>query len=265
MRAMFYTQHMVKQSLKNMSPQKRRMYMRRRLVALAALVVVIALVIAGIVGIVHVVQSSGDSSGAASSSSQTSSQSNKSKQSEKTSKSDKQSSSDKQSNTSDKQSSSKTEQKNDQKTDDTKQQEQKNTVKNCNASNLQASLAADPVTVGVGGTVKFKAKVTYTGNSQCLIDLSNAKRVLTITSGDEVIWRSNVCPVDSRMLLMSKGASGSDESTDTSEIVWNTNRTSDTCVEDGELPHVDAGTYMAQLSFPDMKKLSSPQVPVVIQ
>ena len=257
-RAMFYTQHMVKQSLKNMSPQKRRMYMRRRLVALAALVVVLALVIAGIVGIVHVVHSSGDSSSAVSSSSQTSSQSNKSKQSKKTSKSDKQSSSDKQA-------SSKTDQKDDQKTDDTKQQEQKNTVKNCNASNLQASLAADPVTVGVGGTVKFKATVTYTGNSQCLIDLSNAKRVLTITSGDEVIWRSNVCPVDSRMLLMSKGASGSDESTDTSEIVWNTNRTSDTCVEDGELPHVDAGTYVAQLSFPDMKKLSSPQVPIIIQ
>lgn len=255
---MFYTQHMVKQSLKNMSPQKRRMYMRRRLVALAALVVVLALVIAGIVGIVHVVHSSGDSSSAVSSSSQTSSQSNKSKQSKQTSKSDKQSSSDKQA-------SSKTDQKDDQKTDDTKQQEQKNTVKNCNASNLQASLAADPVTVGVGGTVKFKATVTYTGNSQCLIDLSNAKRVLTITSGDEVIWRSNVCPVDSRMLLMSKGASGSDESTDTSEIVWNTNRTSDTCVEDGELPHVDAGTYVAQLSFPDMKKLSSPQVPIIIQ
>lgn len=255
---MFYTQHMVKQSLKNMSPQKRRMYMRRRLVALAALVVVLALVIAGIVGIVHVVHSSGDSSSAASSSSQTSSQSNKSKQSKQTSKSDKQSSSDKQA-------SSKTDQKDDQKADDTKQQEQKNTVKNCNASNLQASLAADPVTVGVGGTVKFKATVTYTGNSQCLIDLSNAKRVLTITSGDEVIWRSNVCPVDSRMLLMSKGASGSDESTDTSEIVWNTNRTSDTCVEDGELPHVDAGTYVAQLSFPDMKKLSSPQVPIIIQ
>ncbi|GGI14097.1 hypothetical protein GCM10007377_09230 [Galliscardovia ingluviei] len=260
-RAMFYTQHMVKQSLKNMSPQKRRMYMRRRLVALAALVVVLALVIAGIVGIVgivHVVHSSGDSSGAVSSSSQTSSQSNKSKQSKQTSKSDKQSSSDKQA-------SSKTDQKDDQKADDTKQQEQKNTVKNCNASNLQASLAAEPVTVGVGGTVKFKATVTYTGNSQCLIDLSNAKRVLTITSGDEVIWRSNVCPVDSRMLLMSKGASGSDESTDTSEIVWNTNRTSDTCVEDGELPHVDAGTYVAQLSFPDMKKLSSPQVPIIIQ
>ncbi|WP_188355097.1 hypothetical protein [Galliscardovia ingluviei] len=252
---------MVKQSLKNMSPQKRRMYMRRRLVALAALVVVLALVIAGIVGIVgivHVVHSSGDSSGAVSSSSQTSSQSNKSKQSKQTSKSDKQSSSDKQA-------SSKTDQKDDQKADDTKQQEQKNTVKNCNASNLQASLAAEPVTVGVGGTVKFKATVTYTGNSQCLIDLSNAKRVLTITSGDEVIWRSNVCPVDSRMLLMSKGASGSDESTDTSEIVWNTNRTSDTCVEDGELPHVDAGTYVAQLSFPDMKKLSSPQVPIIIQ
>lgn len=255
---MFYTQHMAKQSLKNMSPQKRRMYMRRRLVALAALVVVLALVIAGIVGIVHVVHSSGDSSSAASSSSQTSSQSNKSKQSKQTSKSDKQSSSEKQA-------SSKTDQKDDQKADDTKQKEQKNTVKNCNASNLQASLAADPVTVGVGGTVKFKATVTYTGNSQCLIDLSNAKRVLTITSGDEVIWRSNVCPVDSRMLLMSKGASGSDESTDTSEIVWNTNRTSDTCVEDGELPHVDAGTYVARLSFPDMKKLSSPQVPIIIQ
>ncbi|MDO4913272.1 MAG: hypothetical protein Q3961_01825 [Bifidobacteriaceae bacterium] len=131
-------------------------------------------------------------------------------------------------------------------------------VQACAASDISLTLKTDTNTASWGGSVNFTATVAYTKKSSCLLDVSNATRVLTITSGDETIWRSDVCPADQRKLLFAQG------DTDSQTITWDTNRTTDTCVDNSELSHVSTGTYVAQLSLKDYPKVVSNKEVIVI-
>ncbi|MBW3087631.1 hypothetical protein KIH77_02595 [Bifidobacterium sp. 82T24] len=132
-------------------------------------------------------------------------------------------------------------------------------VPDCGGSDVTLTLTSDVTTVGVGGTVNFKATILHGGKTDCLINAANDSRVLTITSGNETIWRSDSCPADSRQLLMT----GSDK--DIQSVVWNTNRTGKKCAEDGSLPHVDAGTYVAMLSLKDNAAVKSDPLTITVQ
>lgn len=132
-------------------------------------------------------------------------------------------------------------------------------VKDCGANDVALELAAKSATVGVGGSMQFTATIMHKGSTNCLIDASETSRVLTITSGNDTIWRSDVCPVDSRMLLMAQGDK------DIQTLTWNTNRSGETCVADADLPKVDRGTYIAKLSLRGDTKISSASVPFVVE
>lgn len=128
----------------------------------------------------------------------------------------------------------------------------------CSADDVKLDLTSNEQSVEVGGSLEFSATIAHEGRGQCLIDGSNTSRVLTITSGDDTIWRSDTCPADSRMLLMAQGDK------DTQKIAWNANQTGSKCVSDDLLPKVDPGTYQAQLSLKDHPQVKSPKVPFVV-
>ncbi|MBW3091617.1 hypothetical protein KIH79_01340 [Bifidobacterium sp. 82T10] len=136
-----------------------------------------------------------------------------------------------------------------------------NDITDCSSSNVELSLTPASQSVAVGGSLDFTATITYTGSSKagCLIDGSDSSRVLTISSGKQTIWRSDVCESDSRMLLMAKGDS------DKYTITWNADSTGTQCVADSELPRVNAGTYTAQLSLKDFPKTVSDPVTITVQ
>ncbi|MCH4208839.1 hypothetical protein [Bifidobacterium sp.] len=126
-------------------------------------------------------------------------------------------------------------------------------VQDCTAEDVRLELGAQSQTVPVAGSLEFTMTVAYDGTSSCLIDVSNASRVLTITSGSDTIWKSDVCPAKPHMLLMSKG----DRRLDT--LTWNTDATGSTCAADASLPKVRPGTYVATLSLKgDAKAVSKP-------
>jgi hypothetical protein len=132
-------------------------------------------------------------------------------------------------------------------------------IKDCTANDVDLSLSAESAALSLGGSVKFTATIKHHGAASCLIDGSNASRVLTITSGNTTIWRSDSCPVDSRMLLMT----GNDK--DIQTIAWNANATGEQCQQDSALPNVERGTYVARLSLKDNDKVQSDPVSVVVQ
>ena len=134
-------------------------------------------------------------------------------------------------------------------------------VHSCTAAKVEATLAASTATVGVGGSVDFSVTLRYTGDAKqgCLIDASDDAAVLTVSSGDQTIWRSDACPADPYWLLLGPG----DE--DTHTVTWNTVASSDSCVADADLPKVNAGTYVAALEFPDLPKLDAGSVAVAVQ
>ncbi|OZG62805.1 hypothetical protein BHAP_2048 [Bifidobacterium hapali] len=134
-------------------------------------------------------------------------------------------------------------------------------VRDCGEGTVSLSLTAAAQSVPVAGSLDFTATIAYTGSAKagCLVDGSNAGRVLTISSGDKTVWRSDSCPVDSRMLLMGKG----DE--DRQQITWNANATGSECQDDAALPKVNAGTYTARLSLRDQPKVTSDPVTITVQ
>ncbi|MDN6623122.1 MAG: hypothetical protein L0K70_05425 [Bifidobacterium crudilactis] len=132
-------------------------------------------------------------------------------------------------------------------------------VKNCTANDLDLDLSASSPTLSLGGSVKFTATIKHHGSASCLIDGSDASRVLTITSGNETIWHSDSCPANSRMLLMT----GNDK--DIQTLTWNANSTGEQCQQDSALPNVERGTYVARLSLKGDDKVQSDPVSVVVQ
>jgi hypothetical protein len=132
-------------------------------------------------------------------------------------------------------------------------------VRDCTAGDVRLELSEQSQTIPVGGSVDFTMTVAYKGSGSCLIDVSNASRVLTITSGEQTIWKSDACPADPHMLLMSKG----DKRVDT--LTWNADSTGSECVDDADLPRVNPGTYVAKLSLKNDAAAVSDPVPVIVQ
>lgn len=161
-------------------------------------------------------------------------------------------------------------------------------IKKCSAKDVRIELTSASQSVPMGGSVEFTARVVHEGDDSCRIDASDGRMVLTI--GDSVSadksdksdksdqsrekqekqekqqkiepqWRSDVCEIPLKPLLMAKGDSYE------KKIVWSTDATVGTptgrdCLDDAELPKVSRGTYIAQIEHKDVSGLQSN--PVVI-
>ncbi|RSX47196.1 hypothetical protein D2E22_1380 [Bifidobacterium castoris] len=116
-------------------------------------------------------------------------------------------------------------------------------VKDCTAKNLQMTLTPAADVVPLGGSLEFTATMTYVGSDPagCFVDGADDSRVLVIKSGEDTVWRSDACEATYRPLLMMEGV------TDEQKIVWDTVRSGDECKASADLPHVDRGSYTAQL------------------
>ncbi|WP_300767042.1 hypothetical protein [uncultured Bifidobacterium sp.] len=129
----------------------------------------------------------------------------------------------------------------------------------CGSSDVSLSLTAKSQTLSVGGSVDFVVSATHKGSRNCLIDMSASSQVLTITSGNDVVWTSASCESDSNYLLLATG----DKTSLT--ITWNADRTGSTCVDDDDLPRVSRGTYVAKVAMKEDSGVASDPVTVVVQ
>ena len=158
-------------------------------------------------------------------------------------------------------------------------------IKKCSAKDVRIELTSASQSVPMGGSVEFTARIVHEGDDSCRIDASDGRMVLTI--GDSVSadksdksvksdksrekqekqqkiepqWRSDVCGIPLKPLLMAKGDSYD------KKFTWNANATIGTpsgenCANDSDLPKVSRGTYIAQIEHKDVAGLQSN--PVVI-
>lgn len=138
---------------------------------------------------------------------------------------------------------------------------QRSKVETCTPGDVDVQLVPDATSVGVGGSLNFTERVAYVGKSPegCRMNTAADSLVLTITSGSDVIWRSDVCEAAYRPRLFFADV------TDEQKIAWNTNRMGDSCVADDQLPKVDRGTYVAQLSLKDDPKVQSKPQTITVE
>ncbi|GAA2521861.1 hypothetical protein [Rarobacter incanus] len=117
---------------------------------------------------------------------------------------------------------------------------------NCSADGLVVALATKGDSFALGGKVPFAVSITSTADADCLIDVSDTSRVLTIRSGSDQVWSSADCgSADPKELLMSKG------SKEAHTVTWKIERSVAGC-KDGQ-PALRAGTYRAQVSVSGAK------------
>ncbi|MES5088856.1 peptide ABC transporter permease [Gardnerella vaginalis] len=164
-------------------------------------------------------------------------------------------------------------------------------IKKCSAKDVRIELTSASQSVPMGGSVEFTARVVHEGDDSCRIDASDGRMVLTI--GDSVSadksdksdksdqsrekqekqekqqkiepqWRSDVCEIPLKPLLMAKGDSYE------KKIVWSTDATVGTptgkdCLDDADLPKVSRGTYIAQIEHKDVAGLQSNPVVIAVR
>ncbi|EFA22957.1 hypothetical protein [Bifidobacterium gallicum] len=137
----------------------------------------------------------------------------------------------------------------------------KSNVPDCGPNDVNMTLTPSSTSTGVGGAIDFTATISYTGSSPsgCFVNGADDERVLVITSGNDTVWRSDACEAQYRPLLMFAGQK------DEQQIVWNTTRSSNECVAEADLPHVDRGTYVARLVMKDNPKVASDPVTVTVE
>lgn len=137
----------------------------------------------------------------------------------------------------------------------------KSKVRVCSANDIELALDPASTSVPVGGSLEFTARITYTGKDPagCYVDGADDGRVLQISSGSDVVWRSDACEAAYRPLLMMQGV------TDEQKMTWDTVRSGSECVAEGDLPHVDRGTYVAQLVLQDDPKVMSKPVTITVE
>lgn len=140
-------------------------------------------------------------------------------------------------------------------------QQKKSNVPTCDSSSVALSLTPSASSFGVGETMDFAISVKYVGSGKvgCLIDVSQVGTVLTVKSGGDVIWKSDVCPVDSDYRLIAKG----DEVKRT--VTWPGVRSGSECADAADLPKVDRGVYSAQLSVKGHAKTKSEPVGITVE
>ena len=119
----------------------------------------------------------------------------------------------------------------------------KSKVRVCSANDIELVLDPASTSVPVGGSLEFTARITYTGKDPagCYVE------------------RSDACEAAYRPLLMMQGV------TDEQKMTWDTVRSGSECVAEGDLPHVDRGTYVAQLVLKDDPKVMSKPVTITVE
>ncbi len=146
--------------------------------------------------------------------------------------------------------------------------EQAKLLPHCGAKEVELDLKANHATIPVGGSVEFTAVIRYNeasykkGFKGCIVDGSDASRVLSIYSGSNTVWRSDVCPTDPRKLAMYRT---SDMNHDERKLTWNADQTGTACQDDAKLPRVDRGGYTAQLSLKEHPRVKSNKVDIIVE
>lgn len=126
-------------------------------------------------------------------------------------------------------------------------------IGDCTSGQVELQLTAAAEKVTSGESLRFSASLGHVGKTSCLVDGSAASRVLTITSGDQEVWSSALCPADPRQLLMAS------QQKDIQDLMWNTTASMTECNATAEKPAAP-GMYKAKLTLKDVPGAESNEV-----
>lgn len=101
-------------------------------------------------------------------------------------------------------------------------------VGSCTESNIVVAPLTDATTYSAGEMPRMQIELTNTGLSDCTMNVGTSTQVFTVTSGQDVWWRSTDCQVEPSDMVVTLKAG--ETVTNAEPVVWNRTRSSpNTC------------------------------------
>jgi hypothetical protein len=122
----------------------------------------------------------------------------------------------------------------------------------CTNADIRIDLMLTNTDHAVGDAIQLTATTTYLGTTGCKISTASDYRILTVTSGNEIIFSSAGCDVPDSGLMLSANDSVQQQ------VNWNAHRSNGVNCDIGEVAR--PGYYRANLNYPSIPGLASNQI-----
>jgi len=101
----------------------------------------------------------------------------------------------------------------------------------CQASDIRVEAVTDADTYAAGELPELSISLTNTGVADCTLDVGSATQIFTVSSGNDVWWRSTDCQENSSSMVVTLAAGQNVPSA--TPVVWDRTRSNvDTCEQE---------------------------------
>lgn len=130
----------------------------------------------------------------------------------------------------------------------------------CEAKNVAIEAVTDAETYAAGVLPQLSIRLTNTGSTDCTIDVGSSTQVFTVSSGDDIWWRSTDCQQNSSSMIATLAAGATVESK--TPVTWDRTRSAvETCAS-ANRPHAPGGgaSYHVDVQIGGFKGTGSKQI-----
>lgn len=113
------------------------------------------------------------------------------------------------------------------------------TAEPCVASNIVVEPVTDATVYAAGVMPQLSIQLTNTGAVGCTINVGTSTQVFTVTSGEDLWWRSTDCQIESSDMFVTLEAGQTRLSTD--PVQWNRERSSPSTCDSASRPAAPGG------------------------
>lgn len=130
----------------------------------------------------------------------------------------------------------------------------------CEARNIRVEAVTDATTYRADALPKLSVRLTNNGASDCVMNVGSATQVFTITSGDDVWWRSTDCQTEPSDMLVTLTAGAT--VTTQEPLVWDRTRSSVSNCDQENRPRARAGgaSYHLSVEIGGVRSMSTQQI-----
>lgn len=130
----------------------------------------------------------------------------------------------------------------------------------CEASDIEVAAVADAATYAAGVMPKLSISLTNKGAKDCTIDVGSTTQVFTVSSGDDVWWRSTDCQENPSSMIATLTAGTTVTSKD--PVTWDRTRSSvETCAQENRQRAPGGGaSYHVEVSIGGFTSPSTAQI-----
>lgn len=130
----------------------------------------------------------------------------------------------------------------------------------CRAADVTVEAVTDADTYPVDALPQLSISLTNNGSAPCTLDVGSATQTFTVTSGDDVWWRSTDCQENPSSMVVTLAAG--QNVTSATPVVWDRTRSDVSTCGDENRPHAPGGgaSYHVTVSIGGFEAVNTAQI-----